>query len=347
MKEDRPFPEPVRRPTALKAAPASSPPGPARALLDRLRERIRSRHYSPHTERAYVAWVSRYVLFHRRRDPAAMAEREVGEFLSHLASRQHVAASTQNQALSALLFLYDSVLGRPLARLAGVVRARRPKRLPQVLSREEVRRVLAHLHGTSWLMASLMYGSGLRLMECARLRIMDIDFGQQQIVVRDGKGQKDRVTLLPSALARPLRSHLERLDQLHQREVAAGRGWAEVPAELERTQSGAARLRAWQWVFPARSLRLDRRWDRWRRPHQHPSAVQRAFREAVIRAGLDKPATCHTLRHCFATHLLESGQDLRTIQELMGHKDVTTTLIYARVRPARLRAIRSPADDLE
>jgi site-specific recombinase XerD len=171
---------------------------------------------------------------------------------------------------------------------------------------------------------------------------MDIDFGQEQIVVRNGKGQKDRVTLLPSALVRPLKAHLAHLDQLHQREVTAGRGWAEVPAELERRQFEAARLTAWQWIFPARSLRLDRRWDRWRRPHQHPSAIQRAFREAVLRSGLDKPASCHTLRHCFATHLLESGHDLRTIQELMGHKDVTTTLIYTRLRSGNLRGIRSP-----
>lgn len=345
MEGDRPFREPAQR----RAAPtetASSWPS-VQAQLERLRERVRGRHYSPHTERAYVSWVNRYVLFHRGRDPGSMAEREVGEFLSHLATQEHVAASTQNQALSALLFFYDAVVGRPLARLGPVVRARRPRRLPQVLSREEVGRLLAQLHGVHWLMASLMYGSGLRLMECARLRVMDIDFGLGQVVVRDGKGQKDRVTLLPGVLVRPLRAHLERLDQLHRREVAAGRGWTEVPPEIDRTQFGAARLRAWQWVFPARGLRFDRRWDRWRRPHQHPSAIQRVLREAVRLAGIDKPASCHTLRHCFATHLLENGHDLRTIQELLGHKDVTTTLIYTHFRSGKLRTIRSPVDGLE
>lgn len=295
MEGDRSFREPAQRRPA-PAETASSRPS-VQAQLERLRERVRGRHYSPHTEGAYVSWVNRYALFHRGRDPGSMAEREVGDFLSHLATQEHVAASTQNQGPQRAALLLRRGRGPP-PRLGAVVRARRPRRLPQVLSREEVGRLLAQLHGVHWLMASLTYGSGFRLMERARLRVMDIDFGLGQVVVRDGK-------------------------------------------------VGAARLRAWQWVFPARGLRFDRRWDRWRRPHQHPSTIQRVLREAVRLAGIDKPVSCHTLRHCFATHLLENGHDLRTIQEPLGHKDVTTTLIYTHFRSGKLRTIRSPADGLQ
>src|SRR5574341_702235 len=315
-------------------------------LMDRVREAICARHYSRNTEDAYVAWIRRFILFHGKRHPSEMGAEEVTRFLSSLALEGRVAASTQNQALSALLFLYREVLNQNLPWLEGVVRAKRPIRLPVVLAREEVQAVLAHLRGTRRLMATLLYGAGLRLMECARLRVKDVDFGLNQILVRDGKGQKDRVTLLPATAKADLARHLEAVRDQHQRDLSRGAGWVALPGGLERKYPNAGREWAWQWVFPATSCYVDRETGKRRRHHLHESVVQRAVKEAVRRAGIAKPATPHTLRHSFATHLLEDGYDIRTVQELLGHKDVSTTMIYTHVLNRGPAAVRSPADRL-
>lgn len=346
MESEWPFPDPPPpRGPGDPALPARvETPPQAQRLLDRLRERARALRYSPHTERAYARWVRRFVVFHGKRHPALMGAPEVTSFLTDLALRRHVSASTQNQALSALSFLYAEVLGRPLAPLGRVPRARRAFRLPQDLSRDEVGQLLDHLHGTAWLMASLLYGSGLRLMECARLRVRDLDFSQAQVHVRGGKGQKDRVTLLPRRLAAPLRAHLVRVAQQHGRDLALGAGSVEVPAELEHTDPDAHRRPGLQWVFAGARIRRDPRTGRLCRPHAAPSLLQRAFHDAVLKAGLSRPATCHSLRHAFATHLLENGTDVRTIQELLGHADLSTTLIYTRVARIGARRALSPLD---
>ncbi len=315
-------------------------------LLDRVREAIRARHYSRNTEDAYVAWIKRFIFFHGKRHPSEMGAEEVTRFLSSLALDGRVAASTQNQALSALLFLYREVLNQDLPWLEGVVRAKRPIRLPVVLAREEVQAVLAHLRGTPRLMATLLYGAGLRLLECARLRVKDLDFGLNHIVVRSGKGQKDRVTLLPATAKADLARHLQAVSQQHQRDLTKGAGWVALPGGLERKYPNAGREWAWHWVFPATSIYMDRETGKCRRHHLHESVVQRAFKEAVRRAGIAKPATPHTLRHSFATHLLEDGYDIRTVQELLGHKDVSTTMIYTHVFHRGPAAVRSPADSL-
>jgi len=312
-------------------------------LLDRLRAAIRARHYSRRTEKAYVFWARRYVTFHGMRHPAEMGSSEVAAFLAALATRLRVSASTQNQAFSALLFLYREVLGRELCGLEKVVRAKQPVRVPLVLSREEVARVLARLQGTTLLMAGLLYGSGLRLLECARLRVKDLDLDRGELTVRGGKGEKDRVTMLPAALAEPLRQHLERVRRLHQRDLQAG-VVVELPARLGSKYPAAAREWGWRWVFPASRTYVDRRTGELRRHHLHETVLQRAFRAAVRSAGLSKPASCHTLRHSFATHLLETGYDIRTIQELLGHADLNTTMIYAHVLNRTGRGVRSPLD---
>ncbi len=325
----------------------NSPSAPQKPkLLDRVREAIRSRHYSRNTEDAYVAWIKRFILFHGKRHPAETGAEEVTRFLSSLALDGRVAASTQNQALSALLFLYREVLQQDLPWLEGVVRAKRPIRLPVVLAREEVQAVLAQLRGTPRLMSTLLYGAGLRLLECARLRVKDVDFGLNQILVRDGKGQKDRVTLLPATAKADLAGHLEAVRQQHQRDLSKGAGWVALPGGLERKYPNGGREWAWQWVFPATSCYVDRETGKRRRHHLHESVVQRAVKEAVRCAGIAKPATPHTLRHSFATHLLEDGYDIRTVQELLGHKDVTTTMIYTHVLNRGPAAVRSPADRL-
>ncbi len=324
------------------------PPGTVRQpkLLDRVRLAVRGRHFSPRTEEAYVGWIRRFILYHGKRHPADMAESEVTRFLSSLATEGRVAASTQNQALSALLFLYREVLRKDLAWLEGVVRAREGRRLPVVLTREEVKAVIGHLHGVHWLIATLLYGAGLRLLECLRLRVKDIDFGSHQVLVRSGKGNKDRRTMLPAAAREPLSRHLERVRRQHQSDLGRGAGWVALPGALGLKYPDAGRSWGWQWVFPAARHYFDPRTGQRHRHHLHESAVQRAVREAVLKTGLTKLASCHTLRHSFATHLLEDGYDIRTVQELLGHKDVTTTMIYTHVLNRGALGVRSPADRL-
>jgi integron integrase len=313
-------------------------------LLDRVREAIRTRHYSPRTERTYVGWIRRFILFHGKRHPRDMGESEVVAFLSSLATTGGVSASTQNQALSALVFLYSEVLGERLDWLNGIVRAKRPVRIPVVLSRDEVRALLSQLEGTVWLMASLMYGSGLRLLECVELRVKDVDLDLREIRVRDGKGRKDRVTMLASTLVDPLKGQLTRVRALHDRDLADGCGWVALPDALARKYPNAGREWGWQWMFPATRHYVDRYTGQRRRHHLHESVPQRLVRAAVVRAGLTKPASCHTLRHSFATHLLETGHDIRTIQELLGHRDVSTTMIYTHVLNLGGRGVRSLLD---
>ena len=289
-------------------------------------------------------WVRRFVQFHRLRDPALMGEPEVAAFLSDLATRGRVSASTQNQALGALLFLYQEVLGRRLAWVEGVVHAKRPARLPVVLTPAEVRAVLAKLRGTGWLVAMLLYGSGLRLLEALELRVKDIDFERREIRLRAGKGAKDRVTVLPDAVCALLQRHLEAVRRLHRCDLAAGYGAVALPGALHLKLPGAAKDWAWQWVFPAVRRFGVPGTGGVRRHHLDPSGVQRAFHAAVRASGVAKRATCHTLRHSFATHLLESGADIRTVQELLGHRDVRTTMIYTHVLNRGGLGVRSPAD---
>jgi integron integrase len=314
-------------------------------LLDMVRHALRARHYSRSTEKAYAAWIRKYIVFHGKRHPSEMGDSEVTQFLTNLATRRRVSASTQNQALAALLFLYRSVLRQDLPWLEGVVRAKVPLRVPVVLSRREVAAILKRLRGTVWLMASLMYGSGLRLMECARLRVKDVDVPRREITVRDGKGQKDRVTVLPAKLAAPLAEHLRRVRMRHEADMRNGAGYVELPFALARKYPNAAREWGWQWVFPATRIYVDPESSRRRRHHLHETVVQRAVKEAVRAAGITKPATCHSLRHAFATHLLERGQDIRTIQELLGHRDLNTTMIYTHALNRGGRGVKSPLDD--
>jgi integron integrase len=315
-------------------------------LLAQLREAIRLRHYSPHTEEAYVAWVRRFVRFCGMRHPAEVGEAEVARFLTSLAEEGRVGATTQNQAASALQFLYEHVLQRPFARPAGIVRAKEPGRLPVVLTPAEVRLVLARLRGVPRLVASLLYGSGLRLLEALTLRVKDVDFGRREICVRRGKGAKDRVTMLPASLTGPLGEHLQHVERLHRSDLERGAGEVKLPDAFAQKSPGAARDWAWQWVFPAGRLCRDLATGQFRRHHYHETAVQRAVRQAVQLAGLSKRATCHTFRHSFATHLLEAGHDIRTIQELLGHRDVRTTMIYTHVLNRGGLGVRSPADFL-
>src|SRR6266496_4198849 len=311
-----------------EVGPAASPKP---RLLDRVREAIRARHYSRRTEKTYVAWIRRYIFFHDKRHPAEMGAPEITRFLTSLAVDGKVAASTQNQALSALLFLYRAVLELDLPWLDGVVRAKRPQRLPVVFTREEVRAVLQPLEGVSRLMAHLLYGAGLRLLECCRLRVQDVDFSINQIVVRTGKGDKDRVTMLPEVMKADLARHLEGVREQHGRDLQYGAGWVELPTALARKYPNAGSEWVWQWVFPATRLYVDRDTHQRRRHHLHESVLQRVVKSAVRRAGIAKRATPHTLRHSFATHLLEAGYDIRTVQELLGHRDVSTTQIYTHV----------------
>jgi integron integrase len=315
-------------------------------LTQRLRRTLRTRHYSRRTEQAYVYWLRRFVRFHRLRNPAEMAEAEVSAFLSALAVEGRVSASTQNQAMGALLFLYRHVLGRRLGVLRELDRAKRRRRLPVVLAPGEVRAVLARLEGDAWLVASLLYGSGLRLMEALTLRVKDVDLERLELRVRRAKGGKDRVTVLPGSLRGALRAHLAEVERLHAEDVAAGAGRAELPGALERKAPSAARAWAWQWLFPSPRARVNRMLREPQRHHLHPTLVQRQFAEAVRASGIAKRATCHTLRHSFATHLLEAGYDIRTVQELLGHGDVRTTMIYTHVLNRGALGVRSPADGL-
>jgi integron integrase len=325
--------------------PGAEPPAKPR-LLDRVRATIRARHYSRRTEKSYVAWIRRYILYHGKRHPAGMGATELTQYLSSLAVHGNVAASTQNQALSALLFLYREVLQQDVPWLDAIVRARRPVRLPVVLTRDEVRAVIGQLRGTARLMAILMYGSGLRLLECARLRVKDIDFVRKQIVVRAGKGDKDRVTPLPMIVAADLARHLEGVKQQHEHDLRQGAGWVELPWALARKYPHAGQEWAWQWVFPATRTYVDRETGQCRRHHLHESVLQRAVKDAVHRAGISKRATSHTFRHSFATHLLEDDRDIRTVQELLGHRDVSTTMIYTHVLSRGPAGVQSPADRL-
>ena len=311
-----------------------------------MRDAIRTRHYSRRTEEAYLAWIRRYILFHGKRHPAEMGAAEMTQFLTSLAVRRKVAASTQNQALSALLFLYREVLGQEVPWLDGIVHAKRPRRLPVVLTREEIRAVLGQLNGVPRLMALLLYGAGLRVLECARLRVKDIDFASNQIVVRAGKGDRDRVTMLPAAVKADLARHLELVRRQYDRDLKRGAGWVELPGALMRKYPNAGREWGWQWVFPATRIYVDRSTGQRRRHHLHETVLQRAVRDAIRRAGIAKHATCHTFRHSFATHLLEGGHDIRTVQELLGHRDVSTTMIYTHVLNRGPGAVRSPADRL-
>ena len=323
----------------LRAASQQASP-----LLERVRDRIRVKHYSIRTEHAYVDWVRRYILFHGRRHPCEMGAAQVEGFLTHLAVQGNLAASTQNQAKSALLFLYRDVLGCELPWLDGVVSAKRPQRLPVVLTRDEVTAVLDRMSGTNALLGRILYGAGLRLMEAVRLRVKDVDLVRREILVRDGKGAKDRVTMLPAVLIEPIKVQLEVARSLHRRDLMDGVGAVYLPFALERKYPNAPTQWAWQYVFPADTVSRDPRSAKRRRHHWDEKAVQRAMQVALRAAGISKVATPHTLRHCFATHLLEGGYDIRTVQELLGHRDVSTTMIYTHVLNRGARGVLSPLD---
>jgi integron integrase len=340
------FPEGRRRCPRLAFHETSPAEPPKPRLLDRVRVAIRGRHYSHRTEEAYVAWIRRYILFHGKRHPVEMGAAEITRFVNWLAVDRKVAASTQNQALSALLFLYREVLELDLPWLDGVVRAKRPQRLPVVLTRDEVRAVFQPLTGVPRLMAYLLYGAGLRLLECCQLRVQDVDFAANQIVVRSGKGDKDRATMLPAAVKADLARHLESVRNQHRRDLARGAGWVELPTALDRKYPNAGREWTWQWVFPATRFYVDRGTGQRRRHHLHESVLQRAVKDAVRQAGIPKRAGPHTLRHSFATHLLEDGKDIRTVQELLGHRDVSTTQIYTHVLNRGPAGVRSPLDGM-
>ena len=332
-------PQPEREPSRARL-----PAGPT--LIGRLRTVLRARHYSARTEEAYVAWVRRFIRFSDGRHPRELGSAGVARFISSLATDGRVSASTQNQALSALLFLYRDVLREPFSPGDEAVRAKRPARLPAVLTRSEVKAVLAELDGTKHVIAVLLYGAGLRLMECLRLRVKDIDFGGNEVTVREGKGDKDRRTMLPVAARDPLRALLEARRQQHARDLASGGGHVDLPGALDRKYPGASRDWSWQYVFAAARPNRDPRTGQWRRLHLHESVMQRAVKEAMLKAGIVKRASCHTFRHSFATHLLEDGYDIRTVQELLGHEDVSTTMIYTHVLNRGGRGVRSPADAL-
>jgi integron integrase len=309
-----------------------------------LHEAIRRRSFSRRTEQSYWYWIRWFIRHNGVRHPAEMGAKEVEAFLSWLATERDVAAATQNQALAALLFLYKQVLGQELPWFKGLVRAKRPVRLPVVLTRADAQRLLAQMQGVKWLMASLLYGAGLRQIECLQLRVKDIDFAYRQILVRDGKGAKDRVTMLPEQTVQPLQEHLGRVRTLHQRDLAAGHGEVSLPDALARKYPRAAREWAWQFVFPSGNLSADPESGVLRRHHIYPDTLQRAVKEAARAARIVKPVSCHTLRHSFATHLLEGGYDIRTVQELLGHSDVSTTMVYTHVLNKGGRGVRSPLD---
>ncbi|MBL8751980.1 MAG: integron integrase [Planctomycetes bacterium] len=319
---------------------------PTIRLSDRIRHALRLRHHSPRTEEAYLHWLRRFWQFTGQRDPATLGAPEVTAFLNDLAVTQKVAAATQNQALAAVLFLYRHVLGMDLPWLDDLVRAEQPAHLPTVLSRTEVRRVLAAMEGTPRLMAVLLYGTGMRLLECCHLRIKDVDFDRNQITIRRGKGDKDRLTMLPSAVRSDLRDHLAQVHDQHQRDLKLGAGWVELPDALDTKLPNAGREWPWHWVFPATRKYHHAETGQMRRHHLHETVVQGAVRDAVRTAGISKRATCHTFRHSFATHLLEDGSDIRTVQELLGHANVATTMIYTHVLNRGPSGVRSPADRL-
>ena len=347
----------------MSGVPPAPPPGPPR-LLDRVREAIRARHYSLRTEEAYVGWIRRFILFHKKRHPLEMAEPEINAFVTHLAVESSIGASTQTQALSALMFLYRHVLRKPLPDLDTVIRAKRPGRLPSVLTRSEVRRILGRMNGTPRLVATLLYGTGMRLLECLRLRVKDLEFGNNRIIVRDTKGGEDRVVPFPVVARAEMPSWLSRVKRIHDGDLADGFGSVYLPDAIARKFPGSEREWGWQYVFPGEHRSHDPRGGELRRRpgsaapvltptgqperrhHLHETVIQRALRRAVLDVGISRRISCHTFRHSFATHLLEEGYDIRTIQELLGHRDVKTTMIYTHVLNRGGRGVRSPVDIL-
>ncbi len=315
-------------------------------LMVRFRKALRARHYSPRTEETYSRWVVRFIHFHKLKHPAEMAEHEVNAFLSHLATSKKVSASTQNQALAALLFLYRYVIGKEIGELDGLIRARSLERVPVVMSRDEVKQVLSQLYGRDKLMVKLIYGCGLRLTECLRLRIKDIDFGRNDITIRNGKGGKDRRVMLPGSLKSSLENHLEEVKGIHARDIAEGYGVVPLPGALDRKYPNASKTWSWQWVFPQQNRWRNRSNGDSGRHHVGASILQKAIKRAVDKSELTKRISCHTFRHSFATHLLESGYDIRTVQVLLGHKDLKTTMIYTHVLNRGPASVRSPIDDL-
>ena len=320
-----------------------SQPQPPR-LLDQVRQSIRLKHFSLKTEKSYTHYIRDFILFHNKRHPKEMGVDEIRAYLSHLATERHVAASTQNVALSALLFLYKQVLQIELPYINDIERAKQPERLPVVFTQDEVKQILAHLDGVHHLIASLLYGSGMRLMECLRLRVKDLDFEYRQITVRNGKGNKDRVTMLPISILEPLKVQLQKARSLHRQDLALGYGSVELPYALERKYPNAHCQWKWQFVFSSWKRSLDPRSKQVRRHHIYEQSVQRAVKQAIQSSGITKHGSCHTFRHSFATHLLENGYDIRTVQELLGHKDVKTTMIYTHVLNRGGRGVRSPLD---
>lgn len=315
------------------------------ALLNQVRDTMRTRRYSLQTEKTYIYWMKKYIHFHNIRHPKEMGAAEVSAFLTHLAVKENVAAATQNQAMFALLFLYQEVLGITLERLGGkFTSAKQTTRVPVVLTREEVTAVLSHLSGVNWIMANLLYGAGLRLKECLRLRVKDLDYGYQQITVRDGKGGKDRFTVLPEILVEPLQKHLANVKIQHENDLKAGLGAVLLPFAFDGKHSNAAREWKWQYVFPSQKISRDPRTGKMGRHHLSESGLQKAVKVGLKKASVEKHASCHTLRHSFATHLLQNGQDIRTIQDLLGHKELTTTMIYTHVLQSNRLGIKSPAD---
>lgn len=315
-------------------------------LLDQVRNIIRCKHYSIRTEYSYIDWIKRYIYFHDKQHPETLSERHISSFLTHLAVDRKVASSTQNQALCALVFLYREVLKKELGEFQNLIRAKRPQKLPVVFTREEVKLIMLQLEGNHWLMGQVLYGAGLRVMECVRLRVKDIDFGYRQILVRDGKGRKDRVTMLPEIIMDQLKMHLLKVKKTHENDLAAGFGTVYLPYALERKYKNANRSWPWQYVFPATRRSIDPRSGAERRHHISESVIQRAVKRAIRQGGINKAGSCHSLRHSFATHLLEGGYDIRTVQELLGHKDVNTTMIYTHVLNKGGKGVKSPGDTL-
>ncbi|MBU2645842.1 integron integrase [bacterium] len=309
-----------------------------------MRNEIRFRHYSIRTEKAYLDWVKQFIFFYNKKHPEEMGEPEIKRFLNWLSNDRKVAASTQNQALCALLFLYKHVLKKKVDRIDDIMWAKRPRKLPVVFSPAEIRQVMAHLQGNYWLIANLMYGSGLRLNECISLRIQDIDFDYGQIIVRNAKGQKDRATILPQALRDHLQQQIERVTAIHRFDLEQGYGSVYLPHALERKYPGASRSIIWQYLFPSRSISRDPRSNRRQRHHIHLDSVQKSIRTAVFRSGINKKGSSHSFRHSFATQLLDTGYDIRTIQELLGHEDISTTMIYTHVMKKGACAVKSPVD---
>ena len=315
-------------------------------LFDMVRNVIRCKHYSIRTEQSYIDWIRRYILFHNKRHPRELDEVHISAFLTDLAVNKKVASSTQNQALCALVFLYRDVIEKDLGKFQDLVRAKRPEKLPVVFTRDETKQILLQLSGVNWLMGQILYGAGLRVMECVRLRVKDIDFGYRQIVVRDGKGQKDRITMLPNIIIDELQRHLLKAKKVHENDLKAGFGAVYLPYALERKYRNANRDWGWQYVFPAFKRSNDPRSGVMRRHHLSETVPQRAIRQAIRSSGIHKAGSCHSLRHSFATHLLEAGYDIRTVQELLGHKDVSTTMIYTHVLNKGGRGVQSPGDSL-